>query len=283
MSLMSSHTVTTRISDLDSLRHVNNRIYEQYCADSRYRLLEEHGYPLNILHEKTISLRPVASHVRFRAQQKSGSTLMIETVAYPMDDGIILWDHNILQTDGELVCHLQAKTKTIKQHQTPIELLPITQAKPDQVFIEEVSSFSGTCSRASNSYKSIYTDMDTFGSLPIAAWWRIYEEGRHMAGGQLGLTLERFIQFDTHIFWVAGTYHFYKVIKPGQNLTIHTWLERIVRIRAYIRQEIRSEDGAQLLGASREEHLIVSLKTSKAKAMPSELAERLEGYVEYQE
>jgi acyl-CoA thioesterase FadM len=283
MSLMSSHTVTTRISDLDSLRHVNNRIYEQFCADSRYRLLEEHGYPLATLLGKAISLRPVATHVKFLAQQKSGSTLKVNTVAYPMEDGVILWDHNIQQTDGKLVCHLQAKTGTIDRRRSPVELLPVTRAQPDQVFIEEVPSFSGNCSRVSNSFAPIYTDMDTFGNLPIAAWWRIYEEGRHMAGGQLGLTLERMLQFDTHLFWVAGTYHFYEIIKPGQKLTIYTWLERIVRIRAYIRQEIWSEDGSDLLGASREEHLIVSLAKSKPKAMPSELAARLEDHVEYPE
>jgi acyl-CoA thioesterase FadM len=34
--------MTTRISDLDSLRHVNNRIYEQFCSEGRSRQLEEH-------------------------------------------------------------------------------------------------------------------------------------------------------------------------------------------------------------------------------------------------
>ncbi|MCO5244796.1 MAG: acyl-[acyl-carrier-protein] thioesterase [Anaerolineae bacterium] len=281
MSLISIQTVTTRISDLDSQRHVNNRIYEHFCADSRYRLLQEHGYPINKLLEQGISLRPIATHVKFRAQQSYDSTLQINTVAYPMENGAIFWDHNILQPDEKLACHLQAETRSVERSSAPVELLPVTHSHPEQILIEDVPAFSGTCSRASSSFNTLHSDADTFGNLPTAALWRIFEEGRYMAGGQLGLTLDRFLQFDTHIFWLEGTYRFHTTIKPGQTLTIYTWLERIVRIRAYIRQEIRSQDGAQLLAASREEHLIVSLETSRPKAMPSQLSESLGKYIEY--
>ena len=88
-----------------------------------------------------------------------------------------------------------------------------------------------------------------------------------MFGEQLGLSTERLVHVDTLLFWVTGTYHYYQPLNPGQQVSIHTWLERIARIRVYIRQEIRTADGAELLGASREEHLVVSLSEARAEAL----------------
>jgi acyl-CoA thioesterase FadM len=70
MSSKSSILMTTRTSDLDSLRHVNNRLYEQLCSEGRYRLLEEQGYSIEALLDKAITLRPIASFVKFSLQQK---------------------------------------------------------------------------------------------------------------------------------------------------------------------------------------------------------------------
>jgi acyl-CoA thioesterase FadM len=282
-SLKSSISMKTRICDLDSLRHVNNRIYEQLCAEGRFRLLEKQGYSIEALLDKAFSLRPMASFVRFSLQQKSGSTLNIETEAFPLGNGIILWNHHITQPDGKNVCQLQAKSETLDRHHKPVELLPLADADPVQVLIENVPRFSGNCSRVSSSYRAIYTDMDTFGNLPFAAFWRIFEEGRHMFGEQLGFTLQKLVQFDTHIFWTSGTYQYYKPIKAGQQVSIFTWLERIVRIRAYIRQEIRSADGVDLLAASREEHLVVSLSQVRARELPSEMTTMLQAYTEYRD
>lgn len=283
MSFKNSITMTTRISDMDSLRHVNNRTYEQLCSESRYRLLEEQGYSIETLLDKTIALRPMASFVKFALQQKSGATLNIQTEAFPLGNGVIFWNHHISQPDGKIVCQVQAKTETLERYRKPIDLLPATDEPPAQILIEDVPEFSGTCSRVSSSYSAIYTDMDTFGNLPTAAYWRMFEEGRHLSGGQLGFTLERLVQFNTHLFWVAGTYQYYEPIKAGQQLMIHTWLERIVKIRAIIRQEIRSADGTKLLGASREEHLIVSLKEARAKEFPPEMMAVVQDFIEYQD
>lgn len=281
MSVKSSISVKTRTSDLDSLRHVNNRIYEQFCSEGRYQLLEEQGHSIEALLDKAIALRPVASFVKFSIQQKSGSTLNIQTEAFPLGNGLILWNHHISQPDGKAVCHLQAKTETLERRHKPIELLPVADENPVPALVEDVPNFSGNCSRISSSYSAIYTDMDPFGNLPLAAWWRIFEEGRHMSSERLGLSLENLVRLDTHFFWVAGTYQCYKPIKAGQRVSIHTWLERIVRIRAYVRQEIRTADEAELLGASREEHLIVSLKEARPKALPSEMAAMMQVYLEY--
>jgi acyl-CoA thioesterase FadM len=106
MSVKNSITMATRISDLDSLRHVNNRIYEQLCAEGRFRLLESQGYPLEALLAKGISLRPIASFVKFALQQKSGATMTIQTEAFLSGNGIILWNHHISQADGKSVCEL---------------------------------------------------------------------------------------------------------------------------------------------------------------------------------
>jgi acyl-CoA thioesterase FadM len=282
MSVKSSVAVTTRTSDLDSLRHVNNRVYEQFCSEGRYRLLQEQGYSIEALLNQAITLRPVASFVKFFLQQKSGATLDVRTEAFPSGNGIILWNHHISQPDGQAVCHLQAETATLDHRRKSTELLPALEDSPVQLLIEDVPGFSGKCARVASSYAIIYSDMDAFGKLPIAALWRIFEEGRHMFGEQLGLSTERLVHLDTLLFWVTGTYRYYQPLNPGQQVCVHTWLERIARIRVFIRQEIRTADGAELLGASREEHLVVSLSEARAKPLPSELATMLQAYVEYQ-
>ena len=103
-----------------------------------------------------------------------------------------------------------------------------------------------------------------------------------MFGEQLGLTPERLFQLDTNIFWVAGTYQYAKTIQAGQRVRIYTWLERVVRIRAYIRQEIWTADGAELLGASREEHMTVSMSKGRVRGMPAEMQRMLAPYLEFQ-
>ena len=281
MALAGSYSAKTRIADLDSQRHVSNRVYEQFCAEGRYRLLEQHGWSLETLLARGVTLRPAATYVKFHRQQRAGAALTVETTAYPAENGVVVWDHSIRQDDGELACQVQALTSVAGRDGSVVEILPVAGDRPDPYLIEGVPDFSGTCQRAENDFSPPYSDMDYFGDLPVAAWWRIFEEGRHMAGDQLGLTRARFLQFDTMLFWIAGTYRFYRTIRPGQKLVIYTWLERIVRIRAIIRQEIRSADDQTLVGASREEHLIVSLQHSRPKAMPAELGETLTDYMEF--
>jgi acyl-CoA thioesterase FadM len=283
MSPMNLISMTTRIADLDSLRHVNNRTYEQFCSEGRYRLLEEHGYSIDALLDQAITLRPLASFVKFSRQQKAGSILHVETEAYSMGNGHILWDHRLVQPDGEIACVLQAKSATLDRQGRPVDLLPSSNAEPGQFLVEEIPDFSGRCARISSNYSAIYTDMDAFGNLPFAALWRIFEEGRHMFGEQIGLTLEKLIELDSHIFWVSGTYQYYKPINAGQNVKIYSWLERAVRIRACIRQEIHTADEAELLGASREEHLLVSLSQTRARTMPPGMKKIINPYLEYQE
>ncbi len=281
MNEKSSISLTTRIADLDALRHVNNRIYEQFCSEGRYRFLDKQGYSIEELLNKAIVLRPMASFVRFAQQQKARVELQIQTEAFPLGNGVILWDHHISGPDGEVACYLQAKTSTVDGRNNPVELLSTVDRTAPEVHIEDVPDFSGNCSYIASNYSTIYTDMDVFGALRLAAYWRLFEEGRHMFGEQLGLTLEKLIQFDAHIFWVAGSYHCYKPLAAGQQVVINTWLERIGRIRAYFRQEIRSADGVDLLGASREQHLIVSLSEARPRTLPSELATILEPYIEF--
>jgi acyl-CoA thioesterase FadM len=283
MSLKNSISMTTRVADLDFLRHVNNRTYEQFCSEGRFKLLEEQGYSIEELLEQAITLRPLASYVKFSRQEKDGSTLSVETEAFPIGNGHILWNHRIVQPDGETACIVQAKSVTLDGQERPFELLPSANAEPEQFLIEDIPDFSGRCARISSDYSAIYTDMDTFGRLPLAALWRAFEEGRHMFGEQVGLTLEKLIELDTHIFLASGTYQYYKPMHAGHKVKIYTWLERVVRIRAFIRQEIRSADDGELLGASREEHLLVSLSRTRPRAMPPGMKKIIEPYLEHQD
>ena len=213
MPYQHSIALTTRTSDLDSLRHVNNKVYEQLCAEGRCRLLAEQGHSLETMLEQAVVLRPLATFVKFSLQQKAGATLTIDTQAFPLGDGLMLWDHHLRQPDGKTVCHLQAKTQTLDRQQRPIELLPALGEDPPPVLIENVPAFAGGCARLTSAYAASYTDMDVFGSIPIAAYWRIFEEGRHLFAEQLGLTRERLVQLDTHLFWGGGTYQFYQPLR----------------------------------------------------------------------
>jgi acyl-CoA thioesterase FadM len=281
MTLRSSISITTRIADLDALRHVNNRVYEQYCAEARFRLLEEAGYPLQELLDRGLTLRPLASFVKFARQQRSGVQLQVASEAFPLAGGEIVWNHRISQPDGEIACQIQDKTQTLDRQGQPVALLPEIEAGPDQLLIEDIPAFSDGCSRISSPCSVIYTDVDVLGSLPLAAYWRLFEEGRHRFGEQLGLVFDKLVQLDAHIFWVSGTYRCYQAIRPGQQLLVYTWLERVARIRAIFRQEIRSAGGQTLLGASREEHLIVSLSNSRPRNLPPDLAVTVADYIEY--
>ena len=90
MAQQSSIFITTRVADLDALRHVNNRVYEQYCAEGRFRLLEEAGYPLQRLLDQGLTLRPVASYVKFSRQQRAGVQLQVASEAFPLAGGEIV-------------------------------------------------------------------------------------------------------------------------------------------------------------------------------------------------
>ncbi|MCB0207133.1 MAG: acyl-CoA thioesterase, partial [Anaerolineae bacterium] len=113
MALVGLYSATTRIADLDSQRHVSNRVYEQFCAEGRYRLLEQHGWSLETLLARGVTLRPAATYVKFHRQQRAGAALTVETTAYPAENGVVVWDHSIRQDDGEQVCQVQALTSVI--------------------------------------------------------------------------------------------------------------------------------------------------------------------------
>ena len=281
MPATSSISMTTRTSDLDSYRHVNNRIYGSSVWRAATGCCKSRVIPSNASQP---GRHPAPGG--FLCQVLSPAEIRRNPACRGRGFPVGRWHHSLgsshQPTGGQAVCRLQAKTETLDCHRKPIELLPATEGSPVQLLIEDVPSFSGKWRLAASSYAIIYSDMDAFGKLPIAALWRIFEEGRHMFGEQLGLSTERLVHVDTLLFWVAGTYRYYQPLNPGQQVSVHTWLERIARIRVFIRQEIRTADGAELLGASREEHLVVSLSEARAKPLPSELATMLQAYVEYQ-
>ncbi|MCC6276132.1 MAG: hypothetical protein IT569_09760, partial [Leptospiraceae bacterium] len=78
---------TTRFSDLDTQRHVNNTIYENFAETGRILLLSEFGWPIDRLLDEEISFRPVKCFVSFTEQQPMGAEILSKTKLYPQSDG----------------------------------------------------------------------------------------------------------------------------------------------------------------------------------------------------
>ncbi|MCE9597950.1 MAG: acyl-[acyl-carrier-protein] thioesterase [Spirochaetia bacterium] len=267
---------TTRVSDLDTQRHVTSRTYESFCLEGRHALLTEHGFGIPKLLEDGITIRPTHCYVRFMQQQMAGATLNVKTHAYPKKDGSIAWEQRVEQMDGKVVCELELRTE-ISKNGKGISILPVTK-KSFKPQYRELDPFTGTCTRIPNEYNSLYCERDIFGSYGPAQLWKVFEEGRWMFSAVAGLTLERFVEMDTTCFYMGGVFNFYEPIPAGKKLRVETWIESIEKIRFYFRQDVYSED--RLLMSLRDEQLIVSVKQARPRKAPPEFLAIIEKYVE---
>jgi len=274
----------TRIADLDSQRHVTSRTYESFCLESRYQLINSRGFNIAGLLENNIQIIPKLSFARFKSQQYNGAELQVKTEAYPMKDGTIFWDHDVLQSDGIDVCKIQLVTQATKEGQY-FNLLSNEDVfeMPTQNKFLEIMPFSDKCKRVQSEVISSYSDRNITGDYWTSALWKIFEDTRWMFVEKLDLTYEKFVEFDTILFFMGGNFIFHKQPKPGRKLIVYTWMEKFEKIRWYMRQEVVDPQTDEILLSAREEHLVVSLSKGRPRKAPQGYIDLVKDYVENQE
>ena len=270
------YVAVTRFADLDTQRHVTSRTYEQFALEGRYRVLAKLGLSLERIQNENIYLEAIAGYSKFHRQQFPGAQLKVQTlVAVPFghsDQGLLHWDQKIFDQAGELVCHLQLKTRTTKGG-APLELDGIEAAENLEVLYADLPPWSGHNERIVSLYTMPYSDRDFAGRYNVAALWRIFEEGRWMFAEKTGMTYERIVELDTTSFYMGSICNYLAEVPAGRSLQIMTWIERVEKIRYYFRQDVM-HNGKVLL-SMRDEQLIVSL----SKARPQRASEKFLGFI----
>ncbi|MBE7437626.1 MAG: acyl-[acyl-carrier-protein] thioesterase [Spirochaetales bacterium] len=271
--------LTTRFADLDTQRHVTSRTYESMAMEGRYLYLADRGYDWNSMLVSGVRLRALRGHVRFLRQQYPGTTLQVETDAFRRPQQQILWNQVIREKEGAEVAHLQLLTELEgKEGPLPLETMA-TDAEPT-IHLLDLPSFSGACEQVVSSYTMPYSERDAFGEYPVAAIWRIFEEGRWLFSTVAGLTYEKIVEMDTTSFYMGGDYVLARMPRAGQTLKIHTWISKVDKIRFYFMQEVY--DGSTLVAAMRDEQLIVSLSRARPQRAPEAFVRFLGAYIEKQ-
>ncbi len=275
-------SLATRMADLDTQRHVTSRTYESFCFEGRFRLLEANGHDDKRLREEGALLRPLAAYVRFANEQHAGAVLRVRTRAFAEEGGVIYWDQTVEQQDGKPACRIIQVTRSETNSGT-IDLLAPGHEFPEKNLLSEASPFSGSCERIVSPYIMGHSERTHFGDYPPSALWRIVEDGRYMFGERLGLTYELMIRMDTTTFFMGGVFHFHELPVPGEEMRVHSWVERIDKIRVRMRQDVTStrDEKEKLLLSISEEQLVVSLARARPRKPPPEYIGLIEPYLEH--
>lgn len=268
MAYESKITLTPRVADLDTQRHVTSRTYEHFCYEARLGLLAEHGLDLNRILNEHRHLRPVRSAIRFINQQHPGNPLTVHT-HLSVRGNLLLWDHIVTGAEGKEACRITLET--ILDGDTSGPLVPDGGAAGERaVEFADIHPFPGTCKTIDSSFIMPYSDRDITGEFPPVAYWRVFEEGRWAMGDALGMTYERMRDMDTITFFMGGSMLFHKPPAAGQHVRLRTWIERIDKFRLYFRQDLLPADSEEVLASIREDQIIVSLAKARPKKPPRE-------------
>lgn len=263
----------TRFADLDTQRHVTSRTYEQFALEGRYRILAKLGFDQERIQNERIYLEAVSGYSKFYRQQFPGARLRVTTQAFSCGEENIHWEQKIFEESGELVCHLQLKTRTTCAG-APFVFNEIGTLKDTEILYTDLPLWSGKSERIVSQYTMPYSERDFAGRYNVAALWRIFEEGRWMFAEKTGMTYDRIVELDTTSFYMGSICNYLAEVPAGRTLQIMTWIERVEKIRYYFRQDVLFN--GRLLLAMRDEQLIVSL----SKARPQRASEKFMQYIE---
>lgn len=281
--------VVPRFADLDTQRHVTSRTYESFAWEGRHKLLAAAGHSIESLLTRGVRLRPRQSSVAFQREQNPGARLEVLTEAEAAPSGVIYWRQRIVEAEsGALACALQCTTQT-EASGAPADLLPTdapasgaaqdSPAKEIQA-VPPIAVFSGASDRVISRCFMPYSERSIFYDYPLSALWRLAEDGRWHFSTQIGLTEQRIRELDTITFFLAGNFEFYDLPRAGQELTIHTWMERIDKIRCVMRTDVSDAASGTVLYSCRDEQLIVSLSRRRPRKAPPEFIELVRPYME---
>lgn len=280
-----SHTANSRVSDLDTQRHVNNSVYGIWAQEAQYAVLQEKGLkPLTLL-ERDIHFTVTASSTHFHRQQEAFASLHIESEYIFDERGKGFWKHKIFE-QKTLAATLVMNTLFL---QDGVPVLPaelkafvgapdIIHEQTDELNMDE--QFGGVPQNCKISRVRIpmrQADLDVFHRYPLTLYWRFFEEGRwHFLNG-MGLTVEVLFGNDIMFFLLRNHYKYYERKNNG-GVEVFTWFENLSRVRSYLRQKILDAKGNPIV-ETRGEFALVSLSRSKAVRIPPFIIEAGKEYV----
>jgi len=123
-----------------------------------------------------------------------------------------------------------------------------------------------------------FSDRSPFFDFPPGAFWKMIEEGRWGFSHAVGLDEDRIREVDTVTFFTSGTFHIYRQPTAGATLQIQTWVDRIEKIRCFLRSDIR--ENGELICSNIEEQLVVSLSRRRPRKAPPEFVAMVQPYLE---
>ncbi len=267
----------TRVSDLDTQRHVTSVTYEHLALDGRHRVLEEAGFPITRMLEEGLVMRPLTCRVRFLSQQMAGAELTVQTAAHPKRGGRTFWQHVVRGPAHEDACRLDVET-VFEKNGRARQILPVEKGTTES--LGKAPMFSGGCKRVESHMVLRFFERDIFGCYPLSQYWRIAEEGRWALTEALGINLETIRKTDTTMFWMGGSFFCHRMLPERARVRSYTWVRRIEGIRAYFRQQFVLEDTGEVVLDTDEEQLIVSLSRARPKRATPEFIQTFADYLE---
>lgn len=276
--MTNSISIRTNFFDLDWNRHVTSRTYERFSQEGRYRILAENGYSIQRCMEEGLVLIPESTQVRFLAQQFSGMNLNTNTEATPYKEGKIFWDHKLYGEDGKLACELKVITKGEDKNKNLFSFFESDKILPEDSIVQ-LPIFTNSCKRLTSDYPILYSDMNCFWNYSPDAVWKVFEEGRWLFFSKI-IDLSRITALDTTSFFMGGKIQFLRMPIAGEKAKLYTWIDRVEKIRFYIRQDLVGDNG-DLIASMKDEQLFVALSTSRPRKAPEDFVKIVGDYVEY--
>lgn len=279
------HHVISRMSDLDTQRHINNSFYGYYAIEAQYALLQQNNLDLKTLVERSIHLETRSSSVSFHRQQAAFTDIEVHSNFLFNLQGEGFWNHKIF-SGKTLAATVTMKTVFLKELQPflPEELLAFTAESEHQEIPDELKNniefapFSENCKRSQLQIPLRYTDLNAFRTYSTPLFWRFTEESRWRLLDDIGITLDFLFGNDMMFFLLRNDYIYYPV-KRQKNIHVVSWFEKMTRSRSYIRQQITTTEG-ELMAETVGEFVLVSLSRSKPIRLPPFLIEAASEYME---
>lgn len=272
--------LTTRLSDLDSQGTLSLRACDRLAAEARELALAARGSGFSARRENGIRLQARACSITTNQVPGPGVAVQSSVELFAGSGGEVIWDHRLAAPDGAEFCRLLLRTETLNAEGAPCDLFGDARECADSALLEAPPPFQGGCKQVQSAQMALFTDRNALGEHPLESLWRIFDEGRWRFAERIGLTEEMIRRLDTDLPLVGGVYEFRRPPRPGRELQLQAWIERIDRVRVFLRQAVYDPADGQLLLSAREEHTIVSLSRGRPRTAPVEYLELLADYVE---
>lgn len=280
MALSHEHLITTRFSDLDPQRHINNSFYEIYTREARHLILQHHKYNYTRCVTEDLYIRPVATEVAFYRQQSANTPLKVITEYKQNKEGLIQWIQKIQNTkDDSVVCEMEHHTLLEKKNQLFVLDTIAHTTEPFKKF-EQIPEFNNSCKHSTLQIIPRHTDLDGFKKIPVPVLWRYNEEARWKFIDDSGLSFHEMKARDRALFWIHGRYDYTTPAQLHSKITIHTWIRKMEGARIYIRQYCENSTNGEKIMDMQGEFLTVALSRSTPVRIPDFIQSAFEQYTE---